>query len=254
MPLPDLAPLCIQVNAIPGGLCITFPGGATLCAQADLEFGDLSKVSRSLLAQLNTGLAPLTPFFDVLDLLKAIGDCIQAIPDALGPPPDPTGLINCVPGLVEKLNKLLQLLPALTIPSLIKDAIQALVYMLTGIRQQIAAFVAQQARLLAAATAATATGNFDLQIVVDCETGNLDAQLLNLNAGMEPLNRLIGLINTLAKIVHLPCLPTIADVELTDAALEPIDAAIEILQTLAAALPTFALPQIPTVGPDGKCS
>lgn len=254
MPLQDLAPLCIQVNAIPGGLCVTFPGGATVCAQADLEFGDLSKSMRSLFAQINTALAPLTPFFDIIDLGKAIVDCIQAIPDALGPPPDPSGLINCIPGLVEKLNKLLKLLPILTIPGMIKDIIQALVYMLTGIRQQLLALQAQQQRILAAATAAAQTGNLDLQIVVDCETGNLDAYLLNLNAGMEPLNRLIGILNTLAQLVGLPCIPTLADVEISDPAIEAIDAAITVLQTIAAALPTLALPEIKAVGPDGKCS
>lgn len=254
MGLPDLAPLCIQVNAFPGGVCITFPGGTQICASAEIDLGDLYKSMRPLLAQVNTALAPLTPFFDLLDLAKAVVDCIQAIPDALGPPPDPTAIIECIPGLVERLNKLLKLLPILTIPGMIKDIIQALVYMLTGIRQQLLAFEAQQRRLLAAATAAAQTGNLDLQIVVDCETGNLDAALLNLNAGMEPLNRLIGALNTLAQVVGLPCLPTIADVEISDPAIEAIDEAIAVLQTIAAALPTIALPAIKVVGPDGKCS
>ena len=93
IPMPDLT--CAKIYAAPGGLCITFPGGAQLCAQAGTRFGDVSAMSESLFAALNAALLPLLPFFNIVDVFVAILNCITAIPKTIGPPPDPTALPKC---------------------------------------------------------------------------------------------------------------------------------------------------------------
>jgi len=75
--------------------------------------------------------------------------------------------------------------------------------------------------------------------VVDCATGNFDLQMQNLNASMAPLNRMIGLINVLLKLVpNSPVVPTIADLG-NDAAsaLNVVDDAANALYTVANLIP-----------------
>ena len=253
MELPDLTIFCVPTAVAPQDMCIRMPGGGMLCAQVDIRTGDVAAITEAFLAQLNAALTPLQPLFNIIDLLKLVIDCISAIPDCLGPPPDPTGLLNCIPGLVAALNKLLQMIPQMSIPIMVSDIINLLIYLLLGLRQDLGAILRQLERIAAAATRAATTGNLQLQVVLDCATGNADAQLENLNASLAPLNRLLGLINTFLKLLDLPCLPTLANLGASDAALGVIDDIIAVLQRIKALFPFLALPAIPTTGADGKC-
>lgn len=231
MPLPDLSQFCVQINQGPGELCITLPGGAQLCAQAGIEFGDTATIARSLLAQVNAALTPLVPIFNVIDVVKLVFD-------ALGAVTNPIRLAEILGELAEKIDALLQLLPQYSVPRMVIAIIDALVATLQGLRSELQAIIRQQARIAAAATLAAQPGNEQLQIVVDCATGNLDAQLANLNATLAPLNRLLGIVNLLLGLAGQAPLPSVAD--LGDdplAALAPLDATITALQTLQAALP-----------------
>lgn len=254
--IPDLAALCIEVMTGPGEFCITFPGGATLCAGLSIERGDASEILKGLLMQINGALLPLVPFFNVLDVVKAVGDCIQAIPDCIGPTPTPEPILKCIPKLVQSLEKLLQLLPQYTIPVLIKGILNVIIASLIALRQKLSAMLKQVARIAAAAVKAATLGGgigLELQAAIDCAQSNLDAQLENENASLMPLNRLIGLLNVLLKLAGLPCVPTLGGLgALTEDVLLPLDAAIRLLQQIAAAIPAdLSLPVVP--GPDEPC-
>ena len=123
-PVNDLiCPLLTPVSPIED---ICFPGG--VCLSSIFSPDDYPRVSdlvMSQLQQIGPAMAPLKPFFDVLDTALAIFRCIEAIPDAITSL-DPTGLIECVPDLVEKINQLLSLIPALTVPRLIISLIRNL--------------------------------------------------------------------------------------------------------------------------------
>ena len=233
--LPDLAPLCVQLQPS-SPLCVRFPGGVKVCATVGLEFGDIAAITRSLFAAINSSLTPLNPFFDMIDVVKAILDCIQAIPDLIGPPPDPGKLLDCIPTLIQKIAVLLELLPPYSIPIMVKDICAALASFMLGLKLELTAFLAQEQRILAAATAAAKTPA--LQVVVDCANANLAIALANLNAAGGPLNRLIGDVNALAQAVGLPTLPTLDDLGANAAAaLETLDPVIAILQEIASLIP-----------------
>jgi hypothetical protein len=250
--LPDLASKCVTLQTGLGELCIELPGGAKLCASASVELGDPLAIARELLAQANTALAPLTPFFNVIDVFKAVLDCITSIPEAiltLNPEP----IVSCIVNLTKAIDKLLALIPALSIPILAKSLLDALIAGLQGIRAKLVAMIHQAEKLAAAATLAAETGNFQLQLVVDCATGNMDAQLENMNASMAPLNRLIGLLNVLLELAGLPCIPGLGGFdELSDALLAPLDAAIAMLEAAKAAIPSLDL-VLPALPPAGEC-
>ncbi len=99
MPLP----ICIEIPEIPDPFQITLPGGVTM------EHINLMEV-------IQPALTPLVPLFNIIDTVVAVFNCIKAIPDTLGPPPDPTAIAACIPELAEKVNALLRLIPQLSLP------------------------------------------------------------------------------------------------------------------------------------------
>ena len=96
-------PICIEIPEIPDPLNLTLPGGV------QIERINLMEV-------IQPALTPLVPIFDIIDTVVAVFNCIKAIPDTLGPPPDPTVLAACLPDLAEKVAKLLKLIPQLSLP------------------------------------------------------------------------------------------------------------------------------------------
>lgn len=48
-------------------------------------------------------LAPLKPVFDIIDTVVAVFACLKAIPDAFGPPPDPSKLVQALEDLAKKV-------------------------------------------------------------------------------------------------------------------------------------------------------
>ena len=237
MPLPDLSEVCIDLKVTSQELCITFPGGAEMCVQIP-GVPDPTDVSKQLLAQANAALAPLVPVFNIIDAIIALFNCVKAIPDSLGPPPDPTALANCIPDLAEKVDKLLKLIPQLSIPVLIAGLIDVLLFYLEGLRGQLQAIIAAQVRIAAAATRAAELGNVQLRTVVDCAEASMDAYLQNLNESVKPLNRLVGVLNLFLQLVGLSPLPDLANLgDDAEAALTPLDLVIQKLQTARAALP-----------------
>ena len=237
MPLPDLSTVCIDLKMTSQELCITFPGGAEMCVQIP-GVPDPTDVSKQLLAQANAALTPLVPVFNIIDAILALFKCVKAIPDSLGPPPDPTKLAECIPDLAEKIDKLLKLIPQLSIPVLIAGLIDVILFYLEGLRGQLKAIIAAQVRIAAAATRAAELGNVQLRTVVDCANASMDAYLQNLNEGMKPLNRLVGLLNLFLQLAGLPPIPDLANLgDDAEAALTPLDLVIQQLQTARAALP-----------------
>jgi hypothetical protein len=250
-PIPALDQICINLSTGPGELCVAFPGGTKICAQVGYELGDPSEITRSLVAQVNTALAPLMPVFDIIDFAKVLFDCISAIPDAITNL-DPTALINCLPGLHKKLEALLALLPIMSIPLLVKSLIDVMINMLIGLKMDLTTLIRQQLRILAAATKAAQVGA--LQLVVDCASGNLDAHLQNMNSSLLPLNRLVGVLNLLLNTVGLPCIPTFAGLsKVATDQLKIIDNAIAILEAIKALIPVGDLHLPPIPAPTDPC-
>lgn len=247
MPLPDLTELCIELSSGPGELCLTFPGGVQICAQAGYDIGDPGDITASLFAQLNSALAPMGMLFTVIDVVKGIFDCVKAIPDCLGPPPDPSKLANCLPDLAKKVSALLKLLPPFSIPVLVGGLIDVVITALTGLKIRITALLAKQLKISSSSLIAAKMGaGVQLKTAVDCATSNLSIELSNTNAGLQPLSRLLGIINLFLQLAGLPCIPPPPGLGvLSNALLKPIDDFIKVLQSIKAGLPTTDISSAP---------
>lgn len=234
--LPDLSQYCRPTSPTEGG-CITFPGGIKLCASAGIRFGDTAALTESFFGMINTALTPLTPFFNIIDVFIAIVKCFKAIPKCLAPP-SPKPILDALVGLEKALAKLLSMVPALSVPILIKGILEAVILGLTSIKVEVTALIQQQARIISAATRAAEPGNVALQSSVDCATQSFDAQLVNLNASMGGINRLIGLVNVLLGLAGMPEVPSIDTLgDDAEASIAKLDSAIHILQIAANAIP-----------------
>ncbi len=184
-------------------LCVSILG-ADLCSVGDLDLGDPLKILQGFLGQINTALAPLSPIFTIFDVVVAIFDCIKAIPESLGPPPDPTALGQAIAKLVEVIAKLLGLLPQMSVPKLVKQILIVIATALLAFVQEIQALLFNMSLLAAAATMSAKPGNGGLNLVVSCAQGRIDVRLQNLNSSVAPLNRLIGIVNLLMDLAQMP--------------------------------------------------
>jgi phage-related protein len=204
MALPAIETLC---DAIPSGrfdLCVTFPGGATVCSYTEGFPPSLLNLVRSLLGQANSAMAPLSPIFDIIGAIAAVLECIQAIPDSLGPPPDPSKLAECIPNLVEKVEKLLLLLPQLSVPLMVVGLLDTLILMLDAAIAELNSVIGLLARI-SRARAVNAPG---LLSIIDCGERTVTAQLSNIEGLFASINPLITIINTLGGLAGLAEIPS----------------------------------------------
>lgn len=184
-------------------LCLTILG-ADLCSVQGLDVGDPLMVLQGFLSQINTALAPLSPIFTIFDVVVAIVGCVKAIPDTLGPPPDPTALINAIQKLLKVLSKLLGMLPQMSVPVMVKQILTIIATTMLAFQRELLSIVRALELVTAAATAAAKTGNEALNLVVSCAQGRVDIRMANLNTATAPINRLIGIVNLLMDLAQIP--------------------------------------------------
>lgn len=213
MPFPQIDAFCLTVSATPREICVRFPVAQQVCVSLpNVNNADPSELLQAILGQINSALAPLNPIFNIIDAVIAVFDCVKAIPKAITEL-NPLPLIECIPNLAEKVMKLLELIPQLSLPFLIVDVIDVIIFFLETLRSQIAALQARFARILEAGIKATEPGNVALALVLDCINTNFDADLVNLNEQAAPLNRLLGILDFILELTGLKFLLSKAGVD-----------------------------------------
>ena len=252
MPTLDASSICIALQSSPGEICIQFPGGGRLCASVGVDIGDATEIFRNILAQANAAMMPLQPFFIIFDVLQKVYQCMTAVKKAIGPPPNPGKLVQCLVDLQKAIDELLKLHPALSIPIMIRDLLTAIITGLSGLKNDLQAMIQANARLLAAELRGAELGNLELQAAVDCGKAQLSIEFVNFNEGVKPLSRLIGLVNALLELAEIPgvrCIKIPLDpfTDLSNATTAPIDLAIQALTFVRdlISVPQLPMPPIP---------
>lgn len=191
-------------------LNIDFIGGASISASLDMPVPNAGAAVKSILAQANAALAPLMPFFVLLDAFVAVAKLAMAVPDSLGPPPDPSALLKLLPDVTAKLEKVLALLPVVSIPKMVKKILVNIRTLLAEMRKQFLtmqvtyegfAEVEDRAVELEAEFPEIAAS---LRVSIGCGTEQLDAQMQGLGNGMQPLKSLFGAVNILLALAAVP--------------------------------------------------
>lgn len=206
MALPPLDTLCDALQTFPEALRIRMPGGAVLEGQLAGLPPSLFQMAKGLLGQANSALAPLDPIFTIIETINAIHECVKAIPDALGPPPDPGKLVGCLPELAKRIEELLALLPPISVFATIADLLDAVIMLLQGIIQELVSIQRYLLRITAArALSARVPG---LLTVIGCGEATAAASMDNLTRALGSVAAILNLMNTLTGLAGLPQVPT----------------------------------------------
>jgi len=219
-------PICIEIPEIPDPFQLTLPGGVTI------EHINLMQI-------IQPALTPLVPLFYIIDTIVAIFNCVKAIPDSLGPPPDPTVLAACLPDLAEKVSKLLKLIPQLSLPLLIVRLIDLVIDTLRQARSELMHLQQQVQQILGVIDRATNLDDAGLMAIAQCAQANVAQEAANVGKSLAALGKLIGLINLFLGMVGGPTIPDLSNLagRPLDDVIPPIDAIIEALQTARSAVP-----------------
>ncbi|ACY13295.1 hypothetical protein [Haliangium ochraceum] len=209
---------CIEIPPTPDPQTLTLPGGV--------------RIERvNLLAIAQPALSPLVPIFDIVDAVVEIVGCIEAIPESLGPPPDPTVLAARLPALADKLAKLLGLVPQLSLPLTVVGILDLVIGALREARTVLVHLQAQQAQLAGVIDRAAELDDDALASVAACAEGHIAQEAANVGASLASLGALIGVLNLFLAMLGLPDVP-----DLSALSGQPLDAILAPLDSLVAQL------------------
>jgi hypothetical protein len=235
-------PECKPIPRLPAPRQIVFPGGAALSQvlAAGSEIPSGLDAATNLLAQASPAMAPLMPLFNIIDAVLALVECVQAVPDALGPPPDPVKMVEALSGLAEKLPKLLDLLPQVATPRMVIGMVDTLIDFLEGLRDQIEAILLQAERTRTARAKAEELGDANLLHIAGCAEAQGQAQLQAMADALAPMNSLTSALSLFLGLLGLPEVPAfdgLIDIENPDTGFAAIDAFIDTLRSIRDAVP-----------------
>lgn len=198
-----LSPFQCSPSVASDGLCMNLLG-FDLCAINGLDTGDPLSVVQGFLSQINTALVPLSPIFAIFDVIIAIVECIKAIPDVVGPPPDPTKIISAIAKLIKKLAKVLGMVPTMTVPKMVKQILTVVGTAFLALQREMYAIMAAMDRVATIVTMFGKPGNGGLSNVLNCAQGQIDTRLANLAKSIDPINKILEIVNLLMDIAQMP--------------------------------------------------
>jgi hypothetical protein len=218
--------ICLDIPSFDDPFDLTLPG--------PIEISDIN-----LMKIIQPALTPLVPFFDIIDTIVALYNCVKAIPDALGPPPDPSILAACLPDLAEKLNKLLNMLPWVALPRLIRRLLTLAIQTLRTVRSQLIHLQQQMIQILGTIDRAKNLGDAGLMAIAQCAQANVGQEAANVGKSLAALGKLLGIINLFMGLIGGPEVPDLKDMmgRPLDDTLPPLDVLIKSLETAREAVP-----------------
>jgi len=218
--------LCLEIPEIPDPFALTLPGGI------EIEDVNLMKI-------IQPALTPLVPFFDLIDTIVALFNCIKAIPDAFGPPPDPTVFATCLPDLAKKLNKLLNMLPQVALPRLIVRLLTLVIESLRAVRSQLMHLQAQMLQILGTIDRAKQLEDAGLMAIAQCAQANVAQEAANVGKSLAAIGKLLGLINLFMGLIGGPEVPDLSNLagRPLDDTIPPLDELLKALETVRELVP-----------------
>lgn len=221
---------------IPDALCVPIPG-LNVCSV--LMPGGLDIEAPNLLTLMQPALTPLAPAFSLMEVVVALKNCLEAVPDAIVEL-DPSALLECFPALAEKLGAVLKMLPQVSVPLMVVDLLGCIIAELERFRAVVVGLQLQLQRIAAVAERAAQLGDADLSLIAACGSDRVAAQLSDEMKGLIVVGRLLGMVTLFLSMagvdVAVPDLSSLAGVPLA-LVIEPLDALIGALRGVRDSIP-----------------
>lgn len=193
---------------LPGGVCLSYVmnGIGKIPNSTDMNLDFMS--------QLGPAMAPLSPFFTMLETVLQIFKCLQAVPEVVT---NPKKLIDCIPDLAALIDKLLGLIPQLSIPKLVKALILAIADLLQGVASDIAFIERQLKEILKQIDRAASLGDVKMNGFLVCAQQDLNDSAFSLADALKGIGRIILVINIFMGMFggpEIPCFASLFDAEM----------------------------------------
>jgi len=216
---------CIKIPKLRSPLKLVMPGGVTI-------------EHVNLLDIIQPALAGLSPLFAILDAVVGVFEFAKAVPQALVPP-DPTALVRALNELAQKVDKLLRLLPQISVPLMLLGLLDALIEELRRTREDLVQLQEQMTRIAETIDRADALDDFALQQIALCAQSNVEIEAANAMGRLEALGALIQIVNLLSGLVGGPTIPKIGSSagQPIGVMIESLDVVIHTLGTARGAVP-----------------
>jgi hypothetical protein len=218
--------LCDAIPDVGDPFALTLPGG--------LEIQDYN-----LMKAIQPLLAPLIPLFNIIDAVVALFNCLKAIPDCFGPPPDPTALVHCLPDLAEKIMKLLSLIPILSLPITVAHLVDLVIAALREVKEMLQNLEGQMKQIERSIEHGRNLNDAGLTAILSCAQANVQQEATNTGKQLASLGKLLTLIGIFMEMIGGPKVPDLAHMNglpLSEV-LAPIDDLVTVLMTIRAAIP-----------------
>lgn len=206
------------VAAVPG-YQIRFPGASVQVTNSMRSLKDgCDVIGDKLMLIVQAVMTAMKPIFDLIDLVQKVINCITAIPDAIKNA-DPGPVLQCIPGLAEKLAEILAyLFPPIAVPPFIADVVCVVKTIIDCMIEQVQALLALESKVQLLETKIQTIGdaisNEGKALLKDAAAnGRLCQKSLmdNLGTSAKPLTPLISLLNSFAALVpNFPAIPTLS--------------------------------------------
>jgi hypothetical protein len=230
---------CPEIEVRGQELCVSFPGGISICAQVPSIEGPTPDVlSRALVGQAASALGPLQPIFDIIGAVLALSDFATAIPEAILTL-DPDLLTEPLEELAEKVATLLRMIPQLSVPILILDLVDAIINYLNGLLDFLSTLENQQLEAEYSRGIAVSYNLSVLLAAVECAEEHIISQLGNMAEGAKTIDSFIATINLFGSLVpNMPVIPSFGDIgDDVSSIREGIEELIELLETARDLIP-----------------
>lgn len=232
--------VCLDLPEFPKIDDICFPGGFCLSHvhQAINAVPHGADVPLQFFSQIGPAMAFLQPLFKIVEFAVQIFKCIEAIPDAITNL-DPMGVIECVPGLADILNYILEMIPQVSIPRMIIKLVRAMAALLRAVASDFEYIKSQIQRINDAINRAADLNDVEMSGFLQCAEKTAEDSMMSTATALQGIGRIILLINIFVAIIggeEIPCFTTIA----ADKLAGPLDVVIDVLTGIAEVLDEIA--------------
>lgn len=188
------------------------------------------------MAQMSAALAPLQPFFNILDVVLAIFETIKALATL-----NPVKIAKALPALFEAIAGILKLIPQVSLIATVAGLLDMLILFMQGLKTEYEFQLRYLEKIVRSETLLGTPGTAGLQSIIDCASANQETLLLTMNEGNKPIASIIGIVNLFLEIIGLGNfkIPDLGDatVETLQPAIDALCVTIDILTTIRQVVP-----------------
>ncbi len=208
-------------------MCVSYPGIVPPSA---------SEMVRQLMAQMSAAMAPLQPFFNILDVVIAIFDTIKALATL-----NPVKIAEALPTLAEAIAGILKLIPQVSLIATVAGLLDILILFMQGLKAEYQFQLSYIEKIVRSETLLGSAGTSGLEDIIDCAQGNQDVLILTMNEGNKPIASIIAIVNIFLGIIGLGKfkIPDLGDAtaDTLQPAIDALCVTIDILTTIRSVVP-----------------